>query len=145
MSYGNEALQITPKQTSDDLMALYSQTVFLFRSLEDGHLPNPFAIITASNPLGQILSKDENDQRNRQLQKELSHVLHEKIIGASADLEHQEHSFIVQISKPAAIGLALKYDQNAIFWVEGDDLHIIPVLMSGDEVSVGSFRDRLVT
>lgn len=144
MSHGNEALQLSPKTTSDDLVALYSQTVFLFRPLNDRHLPNPFAIITASNPLGQLLSDVENTERNQSLKSELANVLHEDIIGASVDLNHQEQSFIVQISKPAAIGLALKYDQNAIYWVEGDDLHIVPVAMSGDEISIGSFRQRLV-
>ncbi len=131
------------KSNDVNLIELYSKAIFI---LEDQHklsLPNPFAIITASNPLGKVLSAEQNKQKNILLKAELEQVLHLPVIGASDDLSHQEQSFIVQVSKPAAIGLASKYEQNAIYWVESDDLHIVPVLMSGDEVSVGNFSERV--
>ena len=131
------------KNAESNLMELYSKAIFILEGQHKLCLPNPFAIITASNPLGKVLSAEQNEQRNILLKAELEQVLHLPVIGASDDLSHQEQSFIVQVSKPAAIGLASKYEQNAIYWVERDDLHIVPVLMSGDEVSVGNFSERV--
>lgn len=130
--------------TEQDWLTLYSQTKFIFRNVDSRPLPNPFAIITAYNPKSQITDESQNRDLNNALESELSQVRYEPIIGASPDLTHQEPSFIVQLSKPAAIGLARKYNQNAIFWVERDELHVVPVLMDADEVTVGTFRARVV-
>lgn len=127
--------------SNSELLNLYSNTVFLLDEVQA--LPNPFAIITAFNPQGKSQPLKQNESQNEALRSELENVLHHTVIGASPDLTHQEPSFIVQISKPAAVGLAHKYDQNAIFWVEGDELHLVPVLMQGDEVSIGQFRERI--
>ena len=125
-----------------ELIKIYSETVFeLMSPLSE--LPNPFAIITAYNPQSKNFSESNNIIANQALEEDLSQVFHVPVNGRSLDASHQEPSFAVQISKAAAIGLAEKYNQNAIFWVEGDDLHIVPVLMNGDEISVGSFRSRI--
>lgn len=125
-----------------ELIKIYSETVFeLMSPLSE--LPNPFAIITAYNPQSKNFSESNNIIENQALEEDLSQVFHLPVNGRSLDASHQEPSFAVQISKAAAIGLAEKYNQNAIFWVDGDDLHIVPVLMDGDEVSVGSFRNRI--
>ena len=107
-------------------------------------LPSPFAIVTAYNPESKTFTKKHNETANQALADDIKEVFNLPIIGGSPEFDHQEPSFIVKISKAAAIGLAEKYRQNAIFWVEGDDLHIVPVLMEGDEVSIGSFRERIL-
>lgn len=127
---------------SHELINLYSETVFCFAD-EHIEIPNPCAIITAYNPKNKLFSDKHNKTANEALEQDISQVYYLPVDGGSSDQTHQEPSFMVQISKPAAMGLAEKYDQNAIFWLEGDDLHIVPVLMEGDEVSIGSFQSRI--
>ncbi len=127
---------------SSELINLYSETVFCFTG-EASEIPNPCAIITAYNPKSKLFSDKHNKTANDALEQDISEVYYLPVDGASIDKTHQEPSFMVQISKPAAVGLAEKYSQNAIYWLEGDDLHIVPVLMEGDEISIGSFQRRV--
>jgi len=106
--------------------------------------PQTFAIITAWNPKDVILPEQENQKRNRCLQKSIKKtmVLGTKIIGASADLQHQELSLIIEGAFQDLINLAQKFEQNAIFWVQGDSLELISC-NSLKHFKLGSFRERI--
>lgn len=106
--------------------------------------PQTFAIITAWNPKDVILPEQENQKRNRCLQKSIKKtmVLGTKIIGASADLQHQELSLIIEGALQDLINLAQKFEQNAIFWVQGDSLELISC-NSLKHFKLGSFRERI--
>ena len=106
--------------------------------------PQTFAIITAWNPKDVILPEQENQKRNRCLQKSIKKtmVLGTKIIGASADLQHQELSLIIEGALQDLINLAQKFEQNAIFWVQGDSLELI-ACNSLKHFKLGSFRERI--
>jgi len=106
--------------------------------------PQTFAIITAWNPKDVILPEQENQKRNRCLQKSIKKtmVLGTKIIGASADLQHQELSLIIEGALQDLINLAQKFKQNAIFWVQGDSLELISC-NSLKHFKLGSFRERI--
>lgn len=106
--------------------------------------PQTFAIITAWNPKDVILPEQENQKRNRCLQKTIKKtmVLGTKIIGASADLQHQELSLIIEGALQDLINLAQKFEQNAIFWVQGDSLELI-ACNSLKHFKLGSFRERI--
>lgn len=106
--------------------------------------PQTFAIITAWNPKDVILPEQENQKRNRCLQKTIKKtmVLGTKIIGASADLQHQELSLIIEGALQDLINLAQKFEQNAIFWVQGDSLELISC-NSLKHFKLGSFRERI--
>jgi len=106
--------------------------------------PQTFAIITAWNPKDVILPEQENQKRNRCLQKSIKKtmVLGTKIIGASADLQHQELSLIIEGALQDLINLAQKFQQNAIFWVQGDSLELISC-NSLKHFKLGSFRERI--
>ena len=106
--------------------------------------PQTFAIITAWNPKDVILPECENQKRNWSLEKSITNTmaLGTKIIGASADLQHQELSLIIEGALPDLINLAQKFEQNAIFWVQGDSLELI-ACDSLKHFKLGSFRERI--
>jgi hypothetical protein len=106
--------------------------------------PQTFAIITAWNPKDVILPEQENEKRNRSLEKSIKKpmVLSSRIIGASADLQHQEVSLIIEGELPDLINLAQKFEQNAIFWVQGDSLELI-ACDTLKHFMLGSFRERI--
>lgn len=127
----------------DKLIKLYTTTVFLQQQIKV--LPNTFAIVTAYNPRGKIISNESNLHNNSLLTKQIASLKHWGIIGCSPDLSYQEPSFAIEIAKHDALKLAAGYKQNAIFWVEGNKLYLEAVLMNFEKsILVGEFTDRLV-
>tara|TARA_B100001057_G_scaffold454501_1_gene500336 strand:+ start:468 stop:860 length:393 start_codon:yes stop_codon:yes gene_type:complete len=103
----------------------------------------PFAIVTAHNPMDFRLDELKNSERNERLRKDLhqSDFIYREIIGCSEDHTHQELSFVVKCNLKQAIQMGNKFEQRAIFWVEGDKLQIVDCknLKSYD---LGSFKKR---
>jgi len=84
-------------------------------------------------------------------QQKLMHKLEKKqipywtIVGCSPDLTYREPSLLIDSDKITALELALSFEQNAIFWIEEQQLWLIPCCMQGQtEVALGSFTDRLI-
>jgi hypothetical protein len=123
----------------------YFETVFLECEAVD-EFPESFAIVTACNPMDQILSQAENGKRNQQLLD----ILNSRgqyvgtIIGSSQDLTHQEPSLIVRASRAESLELGISFEQSAIFWVSKDLLEIMEC-SSGNRHPIGSFRKRIRT
>ena len=121
----------------------YFETVFLECEPVD-EFPESFAILTACNPMDQILSQVDNGKRNQQLLDILNsgEQYVGTIIGSSQDLMHQEPSFIVRASRAESLELGIRFEQRAIFWVCNDLLEIMEC-SSGNRHPVGSFRIRI--
>ncbi|RTR40714.1 DUF3293 domain-containing protein [Shewanella canadensis] len=125
----------------------YQEAEFLFTQALSSELS--FAIITAHNPKGQILSASQNRLLDRRLQFEIQqlHRPYRAMIGASADRCHMEKSWAVSIDKASAIRLGCQFNQNAIYFVEHDKLQLIPCLLSKtkqqEEVVIGPFSPRV--
>lgn len=124
------------------LWQIYQNVVFVVEG--DFQPARQFAIITAYNPEGIVSSVAENIQRNKILERKLKPFSWQNIIGASPDLSHQEQSFALQSSQEQALTLALEFQQNAIYWVENEELWLLPVLMDNPKVLLGNFKDFLV-
>ncbi|MCL1074637.1 DUF3293 domain-containing protein [Shewanella dokdonensis] len=105
----------------------------------------PFAIITAHNPLGQVLEPCQNRLRDRALQGDIEQLLvpYRIIIGTAADLSHMEKSWAVFVSKVQAAELAKKYQQNAFYYVADNVLSLVPCLAGVQEQQIGDFRQRV--
>lgn len=123
----------------EPLLDLYATTVFL---CSKPIIFNSFAIITGCNPNGQILTENENKKLNKLLELQIKQYPFVEVIGASADLTHQEPSFAVQMSLSDAQELANKHQQNAIFWVNNDLLSIEPAGLVFRPRAIGRFSTR---
>ncbi|QSX42520.1 DUF3293 domain-containing protein [Shewanella cyperi] len=124
------------------LWSLYQQTEFLL--MQNISPAASFAIITAHNPRGELLSECQNRLRDRQLLADIEAlgVPYRAMVGTSPDLQHKEKSWAVFMEAGDVLALAEKYQQNAIYYVEQDRLKLLPCLMPGPELQLGSFRSR---
>lgn len=121
----------------------YQHTQFL---LTQGFSPAlSFAIITAHNPRGRVLSASQNRLLDRQLQRHIIELKrpYRAIIGASYDRRHMEKSWAVPIEKSLAVALGTQFNQNAIYFVEGDQLQLVPCLLNYPELTMGAFSARV--
>jgi hypothetical protein len=131
------------RQNGKTMNEKYFDTVFLDATPTD-QFPETFAIVTAFNPMDQILSHDENLKRNQQLLDILTSNGHYggTIIGSAQDLSHQEPSLLASTSRSEALEIGIRFGQRAIFWVSGDELEIIES-STGITHSAGAFRKRI--
>ncbi|MCE9791040.1 MULTISPECIES: DUF3293 domain-containing protein [Shewanella] len=104
----------------------------------------PFAIVTAHNPLGQKLTSCQNRLLDRQLQHDIDKlgIPYRAIIGAADDLSHMEKSWALFLDKAAAIELAFKYRQNALYYVDKGLLTLVPCHKGKHEIELGLFASR---
>ena len=115
-----------PEEISAELLAKYGETVveiFLdgeTLSYQELHaiLQRDFYMITAANPYSQLLTDEENKDRNQSLRGELSNIseLILPAIGRDPTSDWSEHGWVLpsQDASPL-IELARKFQQNAIF------------------------------
>jgi hypothetical protein len=105
-----------------------------------------FAIISAQNPLGDLKHRQLNLTLDCQFETRLKaeHLPYRRLIGASPDLSFQEQSWAVLCDKAKAIDLAMKFQQNAIYWVEAGELYLVPALFADSEVYLGSYQSRQI-
>ena len=101
--------------------------------LEETGLGSTFAVITASNPRGHRTDSAENHLRNEALQAEVaaSDTAFLRADGVSVDGTHRETGIAVALPQDQAHRLALRYEQSALFWFDGSDFWILPVLETG--------------
>jgi len=91
-------------------------------------LPIPIHVITAHNPFGELLSSNENKQRNNTLLNELNkHDIEIKpVTGQSPSGDWQEESFAVYgLTRKQACEIASNYEQRAIFELTVNELLVI--------------------
>ena len=127
----------------DRLWHTYQQTEFLLTQTLSSQLS--FAIITAHNPKGEILTPCQNGLLDRKLQREIHRLglLYRAMIGTSQDRKHMEKSWAVATDKASAIKLGILFNQNAIYYVEADQLQLVPCLFFCQETQLGAFSPRV--
>ncbi|WP_348541610.1 DUF3293 domain-containing protein [Vibrio fluminensis] len=102
-----------------------------------------FVIITANNPASYRLEEQENLIRNKCLQCDLApHILHNVLVG-NEDFSWSEASFASSISVQLAIELAQKYQQNAIYFVQDEQLKLLSCLPDRTIINLGKWGHRI--
>lgn len=133
-------------QQLERLWQYYQETWFIVH--QDAEETASFAIITAHNPKGQVLSEEQNGLLDQQLQQAMARRQERsrQIIGCSPDRRHQEKSWMVYTTRRRALVLAEQFQQNALYWVDNDELWLVPCLLQNyPAVRLGSFKQRLIT
>ena len=94
----------------------------------------PFAVLTAFDPLGHDLSAAENEKRCRALDARLAKSGYKfvPVDACSPDRTHCECSVAVVMPQEKAIAIARELEQVAIFWFDGKRFWIIGALMEAD-------------
>ncbi len=112
-------------------------------SLQAMGMQTSFAVVTACNPMGKNISDAENEQRSRLLEAELvsSRERFVRVDACSPDKSHCEPSVAVKTSLERAVEIAKRYDQVAIFWFDGAEFWIEPVLGPATRMRLPA-RDR---
>ena len=125
--------------------AVFKQAHFLIDpAIED--LPDSFGIVTACNPDGVEVGSAENLRLDRELGSLLSSsdVKHFRVTGGSRDMTHAEPGYGCLVDRERIVELGRKWNQEAVFWVEGDNLFLIPCATRQEFELLGSFRERVI-
>lgn len=95
---------------------------------------DPFAVLTAFDPRGQNLSREENDRLAAELESRLKRDGRRfvRVDACSSDNSHCECSVAVTMPKGEALALAAEFDQVAIFWFDGERFWIAGALVPTD-------------
>ena len=104
----------------------YKNTRFLVDL--NGTLPEKFGVVTSCNPDGKTVSPKENIRLTQCLKDELESAeeVSFSVTGCSPDQTHQEPGFgIASNSEVKIIELGRKWQQEAIFWIEEGNVHLI--------------------
>jgi hypothetical protein len=145
-------MKSTPDEYDPD-WPLYPETVLNFRTtpplavdlratpsgatlagLRSIGLGEPFAIMTAYDPEGRNLPREENEKRKRSLNERLRNEGYTfvDVDCCSPDGAHCEASVAVTMQREDAIRLARDLDQVAIFWFDGQRFWILGALIDTD-------------
>ncbi len=92
-------------------------------------LPACFGVVTACNPNGRTVSKEENQQATDTLRSALTAENHFifPVTGGSPDFSHAEPGFGVLFQSPEeAISWGQRFHQEAVFWIEEGNVQLVP-------------------
>ncbi len=131
-----------------DMPDFYLKTQFRLESDTVGEdWPSEFAIITGYATTGKTWSDEQNQAADRELEAELRSrsVWLRRVEGCSPTSRHAEPGWAVAISFDQACDLGLRFKQDAIYYVNGDDLSVSYCDNRRRHVPIGSFRERLQT
>jgi len=109
-------------------------------------LPDAFGILTPCNPFGRKIGAGENASRLEALQRLLDErgILHFPVDGGTRDRSHLEPGFgVVGIDQDAVRALGVQFEQDAIFWVEGDRVTLLACNSSAARPA-GKWSERCV-
>jgi hypothetical protein len=123
--------------------AAYYTTRFTIDTAADP-LPPQFAIVTAHNPWDRRRSPPENAAADRELRQQLERqrIAHFRAIGHAPDHSHAEAGWALIGDLAMARHLARDFGQRALWWIDGDQLHLVAA--TGDHAeNLGPFRSRL--
>ena len=125
----------------------YLETVFIVKQPAPDQWPDAFAVITACNPLGEILGEEADSAATVRLRKTISRLglKRHRVTGVSADLKHREPGFAVWgCDLMAALQLGREFAQNAVYWIEDGKLDVVSCA-TGERQHVGFWSERLQT
>ena len=124
-TYANTVLEF--KECADGVVDLRAELGERERALLSGlGLDCPFAVLTAHNPYGSSLQTG-NEERQEDLQsmlrKEAEHSV--PVDGCSPDRRHREASIAACILEHRARAIAIRFEQDAYFWFDGDTFYLV--------------------
>ncbi|WED22336.1 DUF3293 domain-containing protein [Vibrio sp. JC009] len=104
-----------------------------------------FAVITAWNPFSQPVSNKDNRDANRRLEHEFLKQNYAKLEVGDIKREWIEESFAVETDLERSVELGRKYNQNAIYFIENDEIYLISCVKGDEQASekIGCFSSRL--
>lgn len=104
-----------------------------------------FCVITAWNPNSLVCTAEQNKQANDALEKELRPYKYETILVGDYHKSWTEESYAVELSRFDSTKLAKKYRQNAVYYVQNDQIYLIPCVDCGRaETQIGCFSQRVI-
>lgn len=108
-------------------------------------LPDEFAIITAYATTGETWTTEENSTADGALADDLarSGKWYMRITGYSPATGHAEPGWAVEMGVSDACDLGLRYLQDAIYFVSGDELWVSLCGEPRGRALVGGFRERI--
>jgi hypothetical protein len=108
------------------------------------HPSGTFAVITPCNPNGAHVSPANNARRLAEFRAELKarEVRSVKADGWSPDRIHVERGNACALSLPAAIALARRWQQLALFWFDGQRILLVPVPLANTSERPGHIPDH---
>ena len=129
----------------DDLLTAFSTAVFLGPERELAEwCEGVFWIITAHNPGGNVREAAANQADDLLLQRALAGLERLPLAGCSPDLSHREDGWAVRFpSREAALDLARRFGQRAIYEVRGGELWLIDLDAKWPVRSVGGLLSRM--
>lgn len=119
------------------------QQVRFKAELPEGGLPVRFGIVTACNPDGRAATAVDNAAATEALRVELvgGAEVFFPVTGGSADFVHAEPGFGIALkSRAEAVALGRRWRQEAVFWVEGGKVELVPC-GDGKTSIVGTWGD----
>ena len=107
--------------------------------------PSVFAIITAYATTGETWTAEENEMADRALEGELRKTGRwmRRLTGYSPTTGHAEAGWAVEIPWDEACDVGLRFKQDAIYTVNGDELSVTLCDHRRGLVKVGAFRERV--
>lgn len=128
----------------DDFHPEYARVCFTSAKFPD-HWPTSFAVITAYARTGTQKPADANEIADRELQQELQRrgVWYWRLTGYSPETLHAEPGWAVELPFEHACDLGNDFDQDAIYFVIGDELFVSYCDDRRQLVAIGTFRERL--
>lgn len=109
--------------------------------LRELRLDRPFAVLTAENPWGENAEDEPSDaaeaaaeRRNAERRDDLERELREHGVtfarcdGVAPDGDYREHGVAAILERDAAVELARRYRQLAIFWFDGRQFWLVAAL-----------------
>jgi len=122
------------------LLNIYCDPYFYFHQ----HVElSDFMVVTAWNPRSLPQSNRENAENNQRLLAEINHTDCYRVSVGNADFSWWEESYAVDIQLAEALFLGNRFEQNAIYRVEGEELFLVTCL-NGQHVHLGGWRRRCV-
>lgn len=107
-----------------------------------------YAIVTAWNPTSEWVSARRNARRQRALWRLVDDstdlIAMGPLWGSALDEGWQEESLLLLAPRGEATRLALGFGQNALYWVEQGELWLVPVLLQGSPLHLGSLATHWI-
>ncbi len=131
-------------QVSESILPAYFETHFSLK-IPFSEWPEEFAILTAHATTGETWTAEENEVADRALEAELRETGRwiQRLTGYSPTSGHAEPGWAVKMPWDEACDLGLRFKQDAIYTVKGDELSVTLCDHRRGLVPVGGFRARV--
>lgn len=129
---------------SESIHPAYFETHFSLEIPFSGW-PDEFAIITAQATTGETWTAAENEMADRALEAELRETGRwiQRLTGYSPTSGHAEPGWAVEMPWDEACDIGLRFKQDAIYTVKGDELSVTRCDHRRGLGPVGGFRERV--